>query len=161
MSWRWSRRPGACLLSPDLLFPAVGYPRFYFQPWEYGETDGHATKRTAIWGYFQEPARICRKGTIPIISPHSRPAGGGTLNNEKRNERWGSMSVEERAKTSERFAGVLQDKPVRTGDAPRLCDWLPKLWVHLFLLTPRPIEPHNQDTSRSFWASRVLRKGGN
>jgi len=43
------------------LYNFLGYPRFYFQPWEYGETDGRATKRTAIWGYFQEPARTCRR----------------------------------------------------------------------------------------------------
>ena len=86
------------------LYNFLGYPRFYFQPWEYGETDGRATKRTAIWGYFQEPARTCRKRTIPIISAHSRPQKDGSCDKEKLNRHWGHMSVEERAKTSEFFA---------------------------------------------------------
>lgn len=86
------------------LYNFLGKPAYYFQPWWFGETDGKRTKRTALWGYFNEPRRTVRVRDFPYISPHSRPAGDGTCDKERVNKHWGSMSVEDRAKTSEFFA---------------------------------------------------------
>ncbi len=86
------------------LYNFLGYPVYWFQPWWFGEKDGRATKRTALWGYFNPPRRTMRKRTIPFISPHSRPAGDGSFDRERVNKHWGHMSAEERAKTSDHFA---------------------------------------------------------
>lgn len=89
------------LENPDgYLTPFMGYPRFSFQPWMYGETDFRATKRTMFWGYFKEPRKTVRKRTIPTVSPYSRPAGDGSWDKEKINNGWRNASAEERAATS-------------------------------------------------------------
>lgn len=49
------------------LYNFLGKPAFYFQPWQFGETDFRATKRTAIWGYFNQPVKTVRKRTVPYI----------------------------------------------------------------------------------------------
>lgn len=94
--------------NPDgYLYRFMGYPKFSFQPWEYGETDFRATKRTAIWGYFQIPTpsvRVRDYTLLPKVSPHSRPAGDGTVDRSRINKKWASASQEERAKTSGFFA---------------------------------------------------------
>lgn len=93
------------LENPDgYLVRFLGYTKFYFQPWQYGETDFRATKRTMLWGYFKMPSRSVRKRTIPFISPHSRHDGKGSCVKQRRNEGWGKMSAVERAKTSGYFA---------------------------------------------------------
>jgi len=93
------------LENPDgHLYKFLGYPKFHFQPWQFGETDFRATKRTGVWGYFQEPRKIVRKRTIPFVSPHSRPAGDGTVDQSRTNRNWTKATAEERAKTSEYFA---------------------------------------------------------
>lgn len=86
------------------LYNFLGKPAYYFQPWWFGDESFTRTKRTAIWGYFNQPRRTEYKRNFPYISPHSRPAGDGSLDKERRNEGWGKMSVEERAKTSAEFA---------------------------------------------------------
>jgi hypothetical protein len=86
------------------LYNFLGFPAYWFQPWWFGERDGRATKRTALWGYFKEPRRSVRKRTIAFISPHSRPAGDGRHDRERINKQWGKMSVEDRARTSSHFA---------------------------------------------------------
>lgn len=91
------------------LYNFLGKPAYYFQPWWFGETDGKRTKRTALWGYFNEPRRTVRVRDFPYISPHSRPAGDGTCDKERINKHWGGMSVEERAKTSEYFARAFYE----------------------------------------------------
>jgi hypothetical protein len=81
------------------LYQFLGYPKFIFQPWQFGETDFRATKRTALWGYFVSPAKTTRKRTIPFISAHA--AAGGRLS---LNKGWSGTSPADRAKTSEHFA---------------------------------------------------------
>jgi len=85
----------------------MGYPVFSFQPWMFGETDGRATKRTMLWGYFKEPKKTVRTRTIPVVSPHSRPAGDGTLDATLVNRRWGKMTTEQRSATSSYFANAF------------------------------------------------------
>jgi hypothetical protein len=93
------------LENPDgYLAQFLGYPRYHFQPWWFGETDFRATKRTHLWGYFQEPRRIIRGRTLPLVSPFSRPAGDGTVDRNRLNKGWAKASVEDRARTSEYFA---------------------------------------------------------
>lgn len=89
------------LENPDgYLTPFMGYPRFSFQPWVYGETDFRATKRTMFWGYFKEPKKTVRTRTIPKVSPYSRPAGDGGWDKERINDGWRNASAEKRAATS-------------------------------------------------------------
>jgi hypothetical protein len=86
------------------LYNFMGKPAYYFQPWWFGDETPTRTKRTALWGYFNLPRRTVHTRNFPFISPHSRPAGDGMLDKNKRNEAWGAMSVEDRAKTSNEFA---------------------------------------------------------
>lgn len=78
------------------LYNFLGKPAFYFQPWEFGETNFIATKRTAIWGYFNPPAKKVRKRTVPYIRDPKTVKGG--------NPGWGSRSAADLAKTSSFFA---------------------------------------------------------
>ncbi len=78
------------------LYNFLGKPAFWFQPWQFGETDFKATKRTGIWGYFNQPAKTVRKRNVPFVRDPKKVKGG--------NLAWGTRSVEERAKTSEFFA---------------------------------------------------------
>jgi len=71
------------------LYNFLGKPAFYFQPWQFGETDFRATKRTAIWGYFNQPVKTVIKRNVPYIrdprntkSTNSNP--GWQVNKEKR-----------------------------------------------------------------------------
>ena len=77
------------------LYNFLGKPAFYFQPWQFGEIDFRATKRTALWGYFNQPGTCVRKRKIPFIRKYSDNKGSLA---------WGSRKAEDRAKTSECFA---------------------------------------------------------
>ena len=81
------------------LYNFLGKPAFWFQPWQFGETDFKATKRTGIWGYFKQPAKTVRKRNVPFIRDPKKVKGG--------NLAWGTRSVEERAKTPEFFANAF------------------------------------------------------
>ena len=78
------------------LYNFLGKPAFYFQPWQFGETDFRSTKRTAIWGYFNKPVKTVKKRTDPYIRDPKKVKGG--------NLAWGSRSAADRAKTSSFFA---------------------------------------------------------
>jgi site-specific DNA-cytosine methylase len=59
--------------NPDgYLAQFLGRPPFSYQPWQFGETDFRATKRTMLWGYFNPPTKTIRVRTIPFRSSHSR-----------------------------------------------------------------------------------------
>ncbi len=81
------------------LYNFMGKPSFYFQPWQFGEQGVTATKRTAIWGYFNHPAKTVRKRTIRYINPKPK-----SKNTEKRNKAWGSANLETRGITPAGFA---------------------------------------------------------
>jgi len=87
------------------LYNFMGKPSFYFQPWQFGEHGLTATKRTAIWGYFNNPVKTVRKRTIPKINPKSKTKG-----TEKRNRWWGSATKEQKAITPEGFAQAFYKK---------------------------------------------------
>lgn len=75
----------------------MGQPAFYFQPWQFGEKSPLSTKRTALWGYFNQPVKTVRKRNVPIIhTPKNK--------NRRENNGWYKMSVKERAKTPSGFA---------------------------------------------------------
>lgn len=78
------------------LYNFLGKPAFYFQPWEFGETDFRSTKRTAIWGYFNQPVKTVKKRTVSFIRDPKIVKHG--------NLAWGSRSAADRAKTSSYFA---------------------------------------------------------
>ena len=78
------------------LYNFLGKPAFYFQPWQFGEKDFRATKRTAIWGYFNQPGKTVRKRSVPYIRDPKKIKGGNLC--------WGSRSAADRAKTSSFFA---------------------------------------------------------
>lgn len=60
------------------------------------------TKRTALWGYFNAPRRTVRKRDFPYINQHS--SRRDAVSKDRINKGWGSLSVEDRAKTSAEFA---------------------------------------------------------
>ena len=81
------------------LYNFLGYPHFYFQPWQFGEKGMTATKRTAIWGYFNKPVKTVHKRTIPKINSHSQ------ANKQlPENKEWYAASAEKRAITPAGFA---------------------------------------------------------
>jgi hypothetical protein len=73
------------------LYNFLGRPPFWFQPWMFGERGFLATKRTAIWGYFNRPTKTVRKRTIPYVK-------------EKQNRKWYGASPAVRAVTPAGFA---------------------------------------------------------
>jgi hypothetical protein len=85
------------------LYNFLGRPYYWFQPWLFGEVDGRATKRTALWGYFNAPIRTVRKRTIPFVSPYSRK-DGSPVDHARLNKSFNSMTAKERATTPEGFA---------------------------------------------------------
>ena len=78
------------------LYNFLGKPAFYFQPWQFGETDFRATKKTGIWGYFNQPVKTIKKRTVPYIRDPKKVKQG--------NLSWGPRSAAERGKTSSFFA---------------------------------------------------------
>lgn len=107
----WTAQENGCQLkfwameNPDgYLTQFMGYPVLSFQPWQYGETDFRATKRTMIWGYFNAPTKTVKVRTIPTVSPHSRPAGDGIQDDKLINRAWGKATAADRAATSSFFA---------------------------------------------------------
>ena len=81
------------------LYNFMGKPAFYFQPWQFGQKGFTATKRNAIWGYFNAPVKTVRKRTLPFINSHSKEKG-----QLLENKGWYSASAEERAITDPGFA---------------------------------------------------------
>jgi hypothetical protein len=81
------------------MYNFLGRPVFYFQPWQFGETGFLATKRTALWGYFNQPAKTVLKRTIPFILPHSKSKG-----TSRENKQWYSESADRRSITPPGFA---------------------------------------------------------
>jgi hypothetical protein len=73
------------------LYNFLGHPPFWFQPWMFGERGFLATKRTAIWGYFNRPTKTIRKRSVPYIK-------------EKQNRKWYGASAAVRAVTPAGFA---------------------------------------------------------
>ena len=86
------------------LYNFLGYPRFYFQPWQFGETGFMATKRTALWGYFNSPVKTVRKRTIPFINSHSQ-----AKKQLPENKEWYSASAQKRAITPAGFAKAFYE----------------------------------------------------
>lgn len=76
------------------LYNFMGRHVFYFQPWQFGETGFLATKRTALWGYFNPPAKTVKKrpSSIKFISAHNQSNGQRPVNRE-----WNSFSHKDRA----------------------------------------------------------------
>ena len=79
-----------------------GHPVYYFQPWWFGERSFLATKRTYLWGYFNQPVRTIRNRTIPFISPHTSKRD--LVNSERENKGWYKANAERRAITPPGFA---------------------------------------------------------
>lgn len=50
----------------------LGKPAFEFQNWEFGDMGPLATKRTWLWGYFNEPAKTTREREVEKIHDGSR-----------------------------------------------------------------------------------------
>jgi hypothetical protein len=81
------------------LYNFLGFPVFYFQPWQFGETGFLATKRTAVWGYFKKPVKTHKIRTLPFINSHSQAKG-----QKPENKEWYTASSKERAITPPGFA---------------------------------------------------------
>lgn len=74
----------------------LGRSVFRFQHWEFGEDNlALATKRTEIWGYFNNPHKTVSVRPVPKVQRYT--LGGG-------NAHWQKISTEERAKTCKGFA---------------------------------------------------------
>lgn len=90
------------------LYNFLGKPAFFFQPWQFGETGFTATKRTAIWGYFNEPKKTVDQRRTPYISPHTtRRSSLPALfpaETKKENKEWYRSSAKDRAVTPAGFA---------------------------------------------------------
>lgn len=84
------------------LYNFMGRPFYWFQPWMFGETGFLATKRTALWGYFNPPVKTTRKRTVPKISTYNAKRAAPTGLTE--NKAWYSASAEKRAATPVGFA---------------------------------------------------------
>jgi hypothetical protein len=84
------------------LYNFLGRPPFYFQPWQFGETSFLATKRTAIWGYFNQPAKTVLTRSIPFINSHTSKRE--VVYKERENKGWYKASAAERAITPQGFA---------------------------------------------------------
>jgi hypothetical protein len=84
------------------LYNFLGKPAYYFQPWWFGEIGFTATKRTAIWGYFNKPIRMRSRRKIPYISPHTSKRD--KTDKQRENKQWYSASAKERAVTPRGFA---------------------------------------------------------
>ena len=84
------------------LYNFLGYPKFYFQPWQFGEKSPLATKRIAIWGYFNRPIKTVLKRNVPFIN--------SPKNEERRqNYGWYKLSAELRAITPAGFAKAFYE----------------------------------------------------
>ncbi len=89
------------------LYNFLGKPSFYFQPWQFGETSFLATKRTAIWGYFNQPAKTVRTRTIPFISPHASKRD--KVDKKRENKEWYSARAKDRSITPPGFARAFYE----------------------------------------------------
>jgi hypothetical protein len=85
------------------LYNFLGFPAFYFQPWQFGDTSFLATKRTALWGYFKKPVKTVLKRTIPYVCPHTSKRD--QVDEARENKAWNNRSTaKERAITPPGFA---------------------------------------------------------
>ena len=85
----------------------LGYPYFSFQPWQFGETDYRATKRTWLWGYFKKPTFTVRQrdySLLPKVSQNSPRKDGYVQDKSRVNTGFIKATKEDRAKTSKWFA---------------------------------------------------------
>lgn len=85
----------------------LGFPYMSFQPWQFGEMDFRATKRTWLWGYFKKPTMTVKErdfDAIPRVSPHSRPSDNSPFDRDRKNTGFLKASREKRAETSYHFA---------------------------------------------------------
>jgi len=112
--WGLQERTGAglafwALENPQgYLYNFLGQPAFHFQPWQFGEVGPLMTKRTAIWGYFNEPLRTVSERTFEFIDKYTRnkqerPATLFPVE-RKINDRWSGMSAKKRSITPAGFA---------------------------------------------------------
>lgn len=90
------------------LYNFLGRPVFFFQPWKFGETGTLATKRVALWGYFNQPATTVRKRKVPYVRTHSKNRDAKSHAIEI-NRQWGNMPAHKRAVTSEKFAKAFME----------------------------------------------------
>lgn len=94
------------LENPDgYLSQFLGRPSYSFQPWRFGCVDFRATKRTMLWGYFNQPRETVRKRDftkIPLKGQHSKRKDGYA--NSPVDQRWKGLSAEKRAETEPSFA---------------------------------------------------------
>lgn len=95
-----------CLENPDgYLTQFIGSPPYSFQPWKFGQTDFRATKRTMLWGYFENPSQTVRTRDIKLIpfkGQHSPRKDG--FNSSPFSTSWKGRSAKDRAQTCEKFA---------------------------------------------------------
>ncbi len=84
------------------LYNFLGKPAFYFQPWQFGDLSFLATKRTAIWGYFNKPIKTRSIRKIPYINPHTSKRD--KIDGKRENKLWYRSSATERAITPAGFA---------------------------------------------------------
>jgi len=95
------------------LYNFLGRPAFFFQPWQFGETGFLATKRTAIWGYFNMPAKTVLHRSIPYISPHTsrrdKQMAFDEVEKYKENHSWYKATAEERAITPPGFSRAFYE----------------------------------------------------
>lgn len=84
------------------LYNFLGRPAYWFQPWMFGDRTFLATKRTAIWGYFNAPTRTCRRRTIPFISSHTSKRDA--VYKVRENHGWYRANAVQRAMTPAGFA---------------------------------------------------------
>lgn len=76
------------------LYLFLGRPPYKFQPWQFGELGMLATKRTALWGYFNKPKPIVKSRPLLFV-PYIK---------EKANKKWYRASAAKRAITPPGFA---------------------------------------------------------
>jgi hypothetical protein len=84
------------------LYNFLGKPAYYFQPWWFGDITFLATKRIALWGYFEKPSRDLFKRKIPYISPHT--SRRDKVDKQRENHAWYKSNSTERAITPPGFA---------------------------------------------------------
>jgi hypothetical protein len=89
----------------------LGKPAFEFQNWEFGDTGPLATKRTRLWGFFNEPQRMVAHRVVPYIHDGSRRPKRNEIFKtlfpvdlpKARNKKFLKMSSDERSIASPHF----------------------------------------------------------
>jgi len=88
------------------LYNFLGQPSFYFQPWQFGETDFRSTKRTGLWGYFNPPIQTVKYRSVNIVHDYKRirKIPLFQFKEQRDNLSYGPNSPAKRAETSSYFA---------------------------------------------------------